>query len=137
MLVEWNYDRQFNKNKEMKWEKNQQYEVYHYIIKNLKKKKTEPKFTPSVRQWQFGLTGWSFVSVCCAYTQIGRLSSTSAIFLSFTCLNKHSIFMLSDAFHQIYKKFKLRKRAFKPATKIYRRSIQFGWMIFWYLKINV
>lgn len=37
MLVEWNYDRQFNKNKEMKWEKNQLYEVYHYIIKNLKK----------------------------------------------------------------------------------------------------
>lgn len=103
----------------------------------LKKKKTEPKFTPSVGQWQFSLTGWSFVSVCCAYTQIGRLSSTSAIFLSFTCLNKHSIFMLSDAFHQIYKKFKLRKRAFKPATKIYRRSIKFGWMIFWYLKINV
>lgn len=34
MLVEWNYDQQFNKNKEMKWEKNQQYEVYHYIIKN-------------------------------------------------------------------------------------------------------
>lgn len=102
-----------------------------------KTKKPEPKFTPSVGQWQFGLTGWSFVSVCCAYTQIGRLSSTSAIFLSFTCLNKHSIFMLSDAFHQIYKKFKLRKRAFKPATKIYRRSIKFGWMIFWYLKINV
>lgn len=110
--------------------------LHHQKLKK-KTKKPEPKFTPSVGQWQFGLTGWSLLSVCCAYTQIGRLSSTSAIFLSFTCLNKHSIFMLSDAFHQIYKKFKLRKRAFKPATKIYRRSIKFGWMIFWYLKINV
>lgn len=134
MLVEWNYDRQWNemRKKSTVWS----IPLHHQKLKK-KTKKTEPKFTPSVGQWQFSLTGWSFVSVCCAYTQIGRLSSTSAIFLSFTCLNKHSIFMLSDAFHQIYKKFKLRKRAFKPATKIYRRSIKFGWMIFWYLKINV
>lgn len=91
--------------------------MYNITSSKIKKKKTEPKFTPSVGQWQFGLTGWSLLSVCCAYTQIGRLSSTSAIFLSFTCLNKHSIFMLSDAFHQIYKKFKLRKRAFKQQQK--------------------